>query len=146
MNYKQWLVPKLRRLPALYEAVKNIPDEIRTLELELRSIRSAAAGGVSVSGGEENRVEAKMIANLAELDQLSRNLEIAKRQIDEVEKAMSILSPAERRVLDVFYVQQISRPVETLMEELGYEKSQIYRLKDKALVNLGVALFGIVEA
>ena len=55
-----------------------------------------------------------------------------------IQRVLEILNKNERRVIERFYLTDEGKSVaEDLMEELGFEKSSIYRLKDSALDKIG---------
>ncbi len=62
--------------------------------------------------------------------------------IRDVESCMELLSDRERCVLWHFYVQRTDDYIEILNEKLCVERSQIYRLKDKALQKFAMLSMG----
>lgn len=62
--------------------------------------------------------------------------------IQDVESCMELLSERERCVLWHFYVQRTDDYIEILNEKLCVERSQIYRLKDKALQKFAMLSLG----
>ena len=143
MKYSDWIIPRLRDLEQERAALQNIPERIRTLELAFAGLRAANTEGDVVSGGENHREEA-MLANIAERDELKRNLVISRREVEQVDGALAKLSQEERLVLDRFYIHRESGHVERLCEELIMEKSQVYNIKNRALVKLARMLHGQV--
>ena len=143
MKYTDWIIPRLRDLEQEREALQNIPERINTLELAFAGLRASSTDGDVVSGGENHREEA-MLANIAERDRLRLNLELTRREVHQVEKALSQLSPDEALVLERFYVHREPGHVERLCEELNMEKSQVYNIKNRALVRLARMLHGQV--
>ena len=103
MKYSDWIIPRLRDLEQERAALQNIPERIRTLELAFAGLRAANTEGDVVSGGENHREEA-MLANIAERDELKRNLVISRREVEQVDGALAKLSQEERLVLDRFYI------------------------------------------
>ena len=144
MKYSDWLIPRLRDLEQEREALVNIPERIYTLEIAFAGLRASGTEGDVVSGGENHREEA-MLANIAERDRLRLNLELTRREVHQVEKALSRLSPDEALVLERFYVHREQGHVERLCEELNMEKSQVYNVKNRALIRLARMLHGQVS-
>lgn len=144
MKYTDWIIPRLRDLEQEREALVNIPERIRTLELAFAGLRASGTEGDVVSGGENHREEA-MLANIAERDELKRNLVIARREVDQVDGVLAKLSQEERLVLDRFYIHREQGHVDRLCEELNMEKSQVYNVKNRALVKLARMLHGQVS-
>ena len=144
MKYSDWLIPRLRDLEHEREALVNIPERIHTLELAFVGLRASGTEGDVVSGGENHREEA-MLANIAERDALRLNLEVTSREVRQMEKALSRLSPDEALVLERFYVRREPGHVERLCEELNMEKSQVYNIKNRAMIKLARILHGQVS-
>ena len=143
MKYTDWIIPRLRDLENERAALQNIPERIRTLELAFAGLRAANTDGDVVSGGENHR-EDLLLANIAERDELKKNLEITRREVEQVDGALAKLSQEERLVLERFYIHREPGHVERLCEELIMEKSQVYNIKNRALVKLARMLHGQV--
>ena len=58
---------------------------------------------------------------------------------------MSILQPSDTQVLDWMYITPRNNRVEGLMAELGYEKSHVYNIKDRALYKFTTAMYGLID-
>jgi ArpU family phage transcriptional regulator len=56
--------------------------------------------------------------------------------------ALESLPAKERQVLDRFYINRESGHVDRLCEELGYETSNVYRMKNRALGHFAEVLYG----
>lgn len=63
---------------------------------------------------------------------------------DEILAALHLLEEREKTVLHYFYIDRPFDYIEILSEILNVERSQIYRIKDKALTKLSKMLYGIV--
>ena len=144
MKYTDWLIPELKNLQAKKEALNNIPERIKTLEMSFTAIKATCTDAVHVQGGTNQREE-MLLSNIAEREKLKNNLEVTQREVDLMEEALKTLSNDERLVIERFYVHRERYFVDTLSEELQLEKSQIYRIKDSALINLARKLYGQVE-
>ena len=68
-----------------------------------------------------------------------------KKLLDLIERGLASLDKTERLVLDRFYIDRPKNHVERLMEELNYEKTRVYEIKDQALYKFTIAMYGIVE-
>jgi len=145
MNYKKWAIPRLCELEAKRAALNLVPLQIRALEQAAAALKSPRLDKEHVAGGESNAREAALIANIAERDKLRRNLELTAEEVKVVDCALAGLPEEERHILDCFYVHRSRGAAEKLCSELGYEKSAVYELKEKALINFARRLYGIVE-
>lgn len=141
----QQVVIDLRELESKRAALSNIPEKIKTLEMQYGAIRSAQTDATPVIGGSGNRREDDLINNMAMRDKLRRDYEICLRDVERLDSALARLPSNERILLERFYISRSKGYVDRLCEELGYERTQIYRLKDTALRNLGMILYGHLE-
>lgn len=131
---------KLRR-----NAVETLPLELRRLELEGASIRAASSDSTPVQGGGA-MTEDRMLNNLARREASERALTDARLDVERLERALAQLTDAERRVLELMYIERQRGAVERLREELGLEDERsVYKRADRALRRLTVALYGREE-
>lgn len=142
MNYiKDWLIPDLRTLEAKRSSLSHMAEEIETLRLEAEAIKATSYDKIVVTGG-ENHTEDKLIANIAKRDALTANLDVTRRQVEELDSLLSELSKDERLILDRMFVHRERNAAESLAVTLGYEVRRIYQKKDDALRNLARRRFG----
>ena len=144
MNYLKRTIIELNELPAKRAALVNIPEKIQILEMRFGAIRAAKTDGDPVSGGTNNREE-MLLSNIADRDELQKDLEATRREVALMEGALNMLQRNERLVLTRFYINQERQAADRLADELGYERANIYKIKDKALVNLARILYGQVK-
>ena len=144
MDWKKISIERLRDYEARKQALESIPEQIKTLELNLTSIRSAQTDGIPIRAG-GNRREEMLINNIAMREELQNNYEIAEREIKVTEKGLDALSAEQRRILYKFYICRSHGHIDALCEELCVEKSRVYTLKDEALKKFAVACYGVVE-
>lgn len=144
MDWKKISIDRLRDYEARKQALESIPEQIKTLEANLTSIRSAQTDGIPIRTG-GNRREEILINNIAMREELQNNYDIAKREVEITEKGLDMLTKEQRRILYKFYVSRFPGHVDALCEELCVEKSRVYTLKDEALKKFAVACYGVVE-
>lgn len=144
MNYKDRLIPELKTLQDKREALINIPEQIKILEMRYGALRAARTDAQPVSG-DISRRENDLLCNIAERDTLKADLTATQREVDLMDGALSKLSEVEQRVIDYAYINRRKNYIEQLCEELGYERTQVYRIKDAALIKLARKLYGKVE-
>lgn len=144
MNWKAEAKEKLRRYDAMRLATINIPEELKRLEIDAQSIRSAKTDGDVVCGGGSKREDA-MINNIVERQELERTLEQAHIWLRATDRALTALSPEDKLLLHKMYIYPHKGNPEQLSKELGVEISSVYRRRDKALKHFTVALYGIAE-
>ncbi len=144
MNWKNEAMERLRKYDAMCLAADNIPQEIRRLEEDATAIRSARTDGnrVQASG---NRREEILLDNMMSRQELHWRLDQTQAWLSCMNKALGVLTPEEKLVLQRFYIYPEKGSVERLCDELGVESSSVYRKRDKALRHFTVALYGSVE-
>lgn len=86
-----------------------------------------------------------MLSCIVLIDRLEKKIPDIERKIALVDLGLSGLDSTELLVLDRFYINPIKKGAEKLMEELGYEKSKVYELRNQALYNYTIAQFGSIE-
>lgn len=145
MNWREEAKEKLKKYGAMRQAVVNIPQEIKRLEVDARSIRSAKIDGAPAAGGGSKREEA-MINNIAHRQELIWTLEQAQLWLRITDQALAALNGEERQILHTLYIYPKKGNLEQICTDLGVEKSSIYRRRDKALEHFALALYGATES
>lgn len=144
MSQLKETIHRLKILDAERAALKNIPDRIKNLELEYDGLKAAQTESAPVSGG-ENRREEVLLNNILSRQNLARDLERTKAEVVQIENAMAELKPTDKLVLDVFFVHRPRNYMDVLCEELHCETAHVYRIKDKALLELTRRLCGQIN-
>lgn len=144
MNWKKEAMDKLERLGAMRQAMQSIPLELQRLEEEALRLRSAGLLDVHVSGGGGR--EDMLLSNLVQRQELERLRQQTRSWLVTVEKALSVLSPEEKLVLDRLFITPGRGGLDELCRELVVEKSSIYRKRDSALRRFTHALYGFEDS
>lgn len=144
MNWKAEATDKLRRYGSVRLALVNIPAEIKRLQMEAQSIRSARTDGAPVIGGDSKREDA-LINNILHRKELEETLKQVKLWLATTDRAMSALSREEQLILHRLLVYPQPHAMEKLCQELEIEQSTLYRRRDQALHRFTLALYGISE-
>lgn len=144
MNWKASAETDLRTYNFRRQSLDNIQERITALKTTQDGLRAAAADSEPVKGGTSKR-EDKLINCIVEIERLKINYAAANRIVKLIEKGLAGLSEEEREVVDAFYISGVDRCVDVLRERLGYEKSQIYRLRERALYKFTVSCYGIID-
>ncbi len=142
MNWKNEAIEQLTKYDAMVEATKNLPDEIKRLEMMTTFYRSNSADAVR-SGKTKGPLDDRIINNIVKRQQLEKSLKNAQAWVRTTDRAMSVLQPAERKILEGLYIRSEKGAVSCLCESLGLEQSSIYRHRDAALYRFTVALYGV---
>ena len=144
MNWMREAEDKLRHYAAWQSAIKRTKAEVRRLEEDFVTIRSANTDKTPVQGGGNTREEA-MCANIAERQELETLLQTTERKVAEVKKTLELLQPEERAILDAMIINYRRGNVDKVCRELHIERATAYRRRDKALRAFGMAYYGAIE-
>ena len=145
MNWRTEAADKLRRYESVCLAVKNLEAELRRLEEANRTIRTVRTDLVTVDRS-VGRKEDHLLDNIVCQQELAAVLKDAKNWLAIMERAMDTVKAEERLLLKKFYISPGSECIEALCNQLGVEKSSVYRRRDQALRNFTLALYGPVES
>lgn len=142
MDYKKWLIEDLRDLERLRFSVAQMEGELETLDAEETAIR-ATDYDKNPGGSGSNTQEDRLLTTIAKRDELRANLEATRRRVADLDRLVSGLdNDDELRVVQVMFLSGERNAVSRLIEALGYEAAQIYRLKDRALKHLAQMRYG----
>jgi len=144
MIYKTMAIEDLKLHEKRKMSIQNLREKIEALECEKSSLRGTS-DSVPVMGGDINRQETKIVNAISEQERLRIQLQSVAKHVNRVERALNSLTENERLVLDRFYINGQKDCIARLQNDLGYEKAHIYRVKDKALYDFTIALYGICE-
>lgn len=141
MNYKKWLIEDLQNLDRCRFSIRQMTEELRTLEAEYAAIK-ATDYDKQPGGHGENVQEEKLLTAIAKRDELRANLKFTRRRVADLERLLSALPDDERRIVERMYIHREKYAADNLATELGYETAHIYRLKNQALVHLAQMRYG----
>lgn len=143
MNWRKETVNDLKELKYLATYVDAYPDMLKELDARMTRVRSGKDEQTPVSGGGGTRVEDDWLSCIVKKERLAWQYGERRLKLERMHRALALLDDRERLVLEYFYVSRPKNHLDRLCDQLGYEKSQVYRLKDEALKNLTIALYGI---
>lgn len=141
MNWKSEAIGKLKKYDVMKTAISTLPQELKRLEGEFTAIRAARSDSTPVQGGASGREDA-MINNIAERQEVTQALANATAWVQIVDRGLSCLSKEDRLILKRLYIYPEKNGLQRLCEELGAEKSTVYRRRDKAVQTFTLALYG----
>lgn len=144
MDWKKAAEDDLKLYNLRMLSLDNISERIATLKASKEGVKACVIDKAPVKGG-QSKYEEMLINCIVEIERLSLNYEVTERLIKLTERGLSVLDDEEREVLESFYISGSERCLDVLRERLGYEKSQIYRIKDRALQKYTVACFGVTQ-
>ena len=139
--WRMQAVNDLQTLNAKRESLVNIPEQIAELEARSTAIRSATADGTPVKGGGSGR-ENMLLNNITERDRLQDALDQAKKDVEKIERALSVLTDVERRILQVRFIDRDPGAVAKLSRELNLDERTVRNRQADALLQFGTAMRG----
>lgn len=144
-SWKYDIKDDLARYGGQLVAVTTLPDELRRLELEYKSIKAASTDTTPVQGG-GTVYEDRLLTNIARRDKTAMALSMAQIDIERIEAALDCLDETERHIVDTMYTHRHRGAVGRLREELGLEDERsVYKRAERALKKLTYALYGREE-
>lgn len=143
-DWEKHSIEDLREYRAVKESLGTLPEEIRALEEDMQLVKGTRYDKTPVEGGASG-YEERLINYIDRKGRLERNLAYAKAKVEIIERGLSVLTDNERLVLTRFYIHREPRYLDRLCGELGYEKTAVYGLKNRALKRFTLAMYGVVD-
>ncbi|PYG88487.1 hypothetical protein LY28_01336 [Ruminiclostridium sufflavum DSM 19573] len=144
MRWSDCAVQDLKKYEGLKASIYNIEERIEALEIKFEGIKVNRSDKIPAHGG-GSKWEDYLLDNIVERERLNFLLEADRKILGIIERGLQALDNTERLVLDRFFIHRRKDHIGTLIEELGVEQSQIYRIKDQALYKFTIHMYGIEE-
>ena len=145
IDWKAMAIEALQAYPARKASLDSLPMEIRMLEERMTAPRGSASSDATPVKEGGNRYEDRLLTDIAKKEEMKRALARAKIEAARVEEALEKLTEEQRLLLDRFYMHRTQDYMDRLCDELGYEKSQVYKRKDDALYYFTLRMYGVIE-
>ena len=139
MNWKEEAAQRLMDYKPMRTSVTSLRRELKRLEMEATALRS---GTVQMGGRGGGSREDRQLNNLIRRQELDAALEHAVLWVKTTEYALSCLDNHEQELLDRIYIRGDWGNVTQLAQDLGMERSTVYRRRDEALRKFTVAMYG----
>lgn len=110
------------------------------LKEQIERLKKRAVLRQSEGALESERQTEERLRSIKRLEEAYR---FNRRRQKSMDICLDTLEYREKTVLWYFYIDRPSDYIDRLADELGIERSQIYRVKDRALKNLGKVYFGL---
>lgn len=141
MNYRQWMIEDLKNLDKCRFAIKQMERELEENNAERTAIKATNYDKIPGSTG-ENTQEEKILTVIAKRAELEANLVATQLHVANMENLLNQLSDEERRIIQVMCIKHEKGGQDRLSEEFGYEKTQIYKMRNDALMHLAQLRWG----
>ena len=145
VTWQKVAIEDLRRYPALRQSLTAIREKQAALDLQAGVVRSSFRDAAPVSGSGTSGAEDKLISNIVERERLDGYYAAVQKLEAQIETALDLLDKTERLVLERFYMHRMDGHVDRLCRELGYERSHVYNIKEKALRSFTIAMYGLLD-
>ncbi len=90
-----------------------------------------------------DRVTSGGISRSRSLAEMEKTYAANSEYLQDMDCRLTVLDNREKTVIYHFYIERTWDYIEILNEKLGVERSQLYRIKDKAMAKLCRAYFGV---
>lgn len=144
MKWREMAIQDLRRYKGLLNGLRNIKERIEVAEMRSKDVRVSRLTDIPHSVN-NNAPQDTILDNLVIKEKLKMLYTVDAKLVNIIERGLKALSEQERIVLYDFYVDRNENYILKLLQKLHLEKSQIYKIKDKALHKFTLNMYGIEE-
>lgn len=134
----------VKDFPLMRHILDNYSDDIGESKAHLTTMHKPVLGGMPGAINPKAH-ESHLVSTLDLIDVIEKRYAQAIEYMAWFLPAWNALSEEERHLLTMFYEQKeksIAVVIKDLCEELGYERSSVYRMRDKALDHITLLLYG----
>lgn len=140
--WERLAIDSLRNIQIKRKSLDNVEERLDKIRDELSGLKGTAASLAPAVGGILNKEEARRIDCVTLERELSKSLQELKNDIESFDNAWIGLDENEQIVLTRFFIFRTKDYIDRLIDELNYEKSKIYEIKDEALYKFTMYLYG----
>lgn len=142
---KAWEELKAYETEPPEELIRKKREHLQEIRERMTSIRSAVLTvppmGSPSGASNENRLDAL----IDEEKRLRAEIRAEELQAQIIRSGLRKLTETERTVLEAFTSMRSEKAVSYLIDATGYERAQLYRIKEEALRNFTITLYGFLE-
>ena len=142
MNWKTEAMDRLKAYTCRRSAVQSLELLAKELEME---VYSPPAASLKAPIRTDNVFEDRRLDRLVTLQMVRERRDQNRLWLEAMDNALGALENEEKLVLYRFFIQPEKGAVDRLCQELGLERSGVYRLRDKGLERFTLSLFGIPQ-
>ncbi len=136
MKNKEKAIELLKRYKLIKQRCGIMREKLTALENLITSARGVTTNRIPSRGG-SSKYEDKLVDYITRKDYYRLKLQNYHRELADIDSALAELPEQERTALKIFFLD--SKPqncANALGETLGFERSHIYRIREKALCHL----------
>lgn len=142
MNWRYFAIEDLKSYEFFKKAIVNNQERLQIAEHNLTNLKGVKYD-YNPTSTDTTHHEDILINNIVIKEQLKVTNKYNKFYVEWIEKGLKELNEIELKVLDRFYINPSKNCVDILAEELNYEKSKIYQLREIALKKFTRCMYGI---
>jgi hypothetical protein len=136
MTNKEKAIELLKRYKLIQVRSRILREKLIALENLITSARGVACNSTPNRGG-SSKFEDKLVDYIMRKDKTKVRLAAYAEELAGIEGALLELTEQERTALKIFFLDDGAKNrADTLCDILGYERSHIYRIREKALNHL----------
>lgn len=135
ITYKDLMIKDLSNLNRWRFAIVQEKEELETIKAELATIKATNYDKMPTGSG-DNTQEEKLVTAIARKDQKEAELEYNRRRVADMERLLAQLTDDERLIIERTVICKDQYTVDSLAEDLNCERTNVYRMKNKALMHL----------
>ena len=135
MDWKICAADDLRRYRLMKIGILNSRDKLRAIEHKKTGTRTRLTQRTT-------RSDPQVLDAIVEAERIKTNIAAAERITKLIERGLESLNDEERKILELLYLNDEPN-MRKLRDELGYAPRSLYRLRDRALKNFTLAMYGV---
>jgi DNA-directed RNA polymerase specialized sigma24 family protein len=139
--HKEWLQQDLEQLEGDRFAIKQLREELITVNVEYKAIKATNYDKVPSGSSNGNTQRDKLENAIAKKEELSRSLRATERHVADMERLLNQLQPKDREIIEKLIIKK-SSTAEKVAEEIGIEVRQVHNRKRNAIERLTRLRFG----
>ncbi|MBE6722708.1 MAG: hypothetical protein E7572_09590 [Ruminococcaceae bacterium] len=133
MDWKKEAIRDLQMHNGRKKACKAIKERCDALQLEMKSV------------GEPGEITKQLLDLHAKRKRLECAYQANEQLVSLVERGLAELTPAQRQVLAEFYVDRRPEYIDHLCTSLNVEQANLYKIKNAAIKEFTLKMYGILE-
>lgn len=141
MRWDKEVESKLKEYPRKLNAVTNLKHKISYLSDYIYTLKGSFRDTDPVQGG-GCKQEDILLDRIVEKEELEKNLEYIEHEISWIQKGFTCLTDIEYKVIQQMYLNESRMSVDNICKSLGYEKSQVYNIRNTAVEKMTLELYG----
>ena len=145
MNWISESISDLRLYGQRKRFLESVDSQLIWLENDFAALKGCTTDSEAVEGG-ASKSEDYLLNNIVKRDKLRQNKELAEKFVQTIERTLYLLPRQQQEILTEFFIDRSKGHIERLMDKYHIERSHVYRLKDEALHNFTVLMYGVLTS